>query len=164
MTDILHAIRKPGKQLLFEVQLNWLVKKRGILSASDTNSTLHVATPKKFGGEGKDWGPEHLFLGSISSSFMTTYLFFAQKLGFEISGLECEAIGQIEIVDGGYQFTRINVFPKIYVADDAVKESATLALQNTKKYCLVSNSIKSAIIYHGEIFTDLHPAVKQIKS
>jgi len=61
---------KTTKQFFFEVQLNWLEGKRGILSAKDTPGTIHVATPLEFGGEGKPWTPEHLFLSSISSCFM----------------------------------------------------------------------------------------------
>jgi len=150
MTHI-HHTSKQDKQFLFEVQLNWLIKKTGVLSANDANGTLQVATPRQFGGEGKEWSPEHLFLGSVSSCFMTTYLFFAQKLGFAISHFECNAVGQVAIVDGKYQFTHINIYPEIYLADDGVKPMAILALQKTQKHCLISNSIRAEIIYHGEV-------------
>ena len=43
---------KTDKRFLFEVQLNWLTGKRGIIAAKDAEGTLHVATPPKFGGEG----------------------------------------------------------------------------------------------------------------
>ena len=33
---------KKDKQFLFEVQLNWLADKKGILSAKDAPGTLHV--------------------------------------------------------------------------------------------------------------------------
>ena len=68
---------KTDKQFFFEVQLNWLTDKKGLLSAKDASGTLHVATPPAFGGEGKPWTPEHYFLSAVSSCFMTTFLFFA---------------------------------------------------------------------------------------
>ena len=142
---------KTGKHHLFEVQLNWLTGKKGLVSAKDVKGTLHVATPPAFGGEGKPWTPEHFFLGSISGCFMTTYLAFAQKLHFEISDLECEAIGQIEIVEGKYKFTRIDLFPKIYIPTETLREKAALALEKTHKYCLISNSVNTGIFYHSEI-------------
>lgn len=142
---------KTDRQFLFEVQLNWLADTRGILSAKDADGTIHVATPPEFGGAGKPWSPEHLFLSSISSCFMTTYLAFAKKFHFEISRFSCSTIGQIEIVGGKYKFTNINLYPKIYIADEAIREKANLALEKTHKYCLITNSINAGVFYHSEI-------------
>jgi peroxiredoxin-like protein len=151
-----HSIQERSKkQFVFEVELNWLVKKRGILSAGNVSNTLHVATPQEFGGEGREWSPEQLFLSSISSCFMSTYLFFAQRLEFEISNLECIIIGQVEMTDGKYQFTRIRIFPKIYIAHEGLREKANLALEKTQKHCLITNSIKTDIIYNPEVIAEM---------
>jgi organic hydroperoxide reductase OsmC/OhrA len=153
---------KTGKQFMFEVQLNWLADTRGILSARDAEGTIHVATPPGFGGEGKPWTPEHLFLSSISSCFMTTYLAFAKKLHFTISGLECNTIGQIEIVDDKYKFTHINLYPNIYIDGESIREKATLALEKTHQYCLVTNSLNAAVFYHSQVLTG-QPSTNAVK-
>ena len=142
---------KTEKHILFEVQLNWLCKKKGILRAKDAEGKLYVATPPKFGGEGKPWTPEHYFLNAISGCFMTTYLSFAHKLGFNISNFECTTIGEIEIVDGKYKFTIINLYPKIYIAEESLRKKASAALSKTHKHSLISNSVKADIFYHSEI-------------
>jgi len=146
---------KTTKQFFFEVQLNWLEGKKGILSAKDATGTIHVATPPEFGGEGRPWSPEHLFLSAISSCYMTTFLAFAQKLQFEIDGMDCETIGQIEIVDGKYKFTTINSYPRIFIADELLRENANKAIEKTHKYCLISNSVNAVIFYHPQIL--IHP-------
>jgi len=152
---------KTDKQFLFEVQLNWLEDKRGVLSAKDASGALHVATPPQFGGEGRPWTPEHFFLSSISSCFMTTYLAFAQKLELEISNFVCDIVGQVEIVDGRYKFTNINLYPKVYIADENLRQKATVAMEKTHKYCLVTNSINAAVFYHSEIVTnENHPETR----
>jgi peroxiredoxin-like protein len=155
MQSVHHIEAKNKKQFVFEVELNWLVKKRGILSANNVNNILHVATPPEFGGEGREWSPEHLFLSSVSSCFMSTYIFFTQKPVFGITNLNCTAIGHVEMVDGKYQFTRIDLFPKINIATEEAREEANLALEKTKKYCLISNSIKTDINYSAEIIADM---------
>lgn len=155
MNDNQHISRKSDQQFLFEVSLNWLTKQKGILSADDAAGTIRVATPPVFGGEGRDWSPEHLFLGAVSSCFMTTYLAFAKKMGFDITRLECHVTGQIKLIEGRYQFTHIDVFPKVYVAEQSLTTKAGIALQKTQKYCLVSNSIKAEVIYHGEVLEGL---------
>jgi Protein of unknown function (DUF5661) len=88
---------------------------------------------------------------------MTTYLAFAKKMKFELSHLDCNAIGQIELVDGRYQFTNINLFPKIYISNESIREKASLALEKTHKYSLVTNSISAKLFYHSEILLDPHP-------
>jgi organic hydroperoxide reductase OsmC/OhrA len=162
MADIQHISRKRDKQFLFQVELNWLLHQKGVLSAQDVTEKIHVATPALFGGEGMEWSPEHLFLSAIGSCFMTTYLTFAKKFGFEISNFECSTIGEVDLVEGRYQFTRISIFPKIFISDEALKPKAKLALEKTQKYCLVSNSINAAIIYHSEVLVSAEH--KQLKN
>ena len=149
-----YITRTKDKQFLFEVQLNWMSGTRGILSAQDTEGTLYVATPPEFGGEGRPWTPEHLFLSSISSCFMTTYLDFAKKLHFDISHFECNASGQIETIHGKYKFTIINIYPKVYIADETLREKANLAVEKTQKYCLIAGSVNADIFYHSEVLAD----------
>ncbi len=148
---------KLDKTFQFEIRLDWLGRKRGILTAKDVKDTMRVALPQTFGGTGDEWSPEHLFLGSISSCFMTTYLFFADKLGFELAHFESHAHGEIELVEGRYEFTSVNVKANIYIADESLREKAVLAMAKAQKYCLVSNSVKARINYDGEVLLDKHP-------
>lgn len=144
---------KTDKQFFFEVDLNWLAGKKGILTAKEAAGTLHVATPPKFGGEGKPWTPEHFFLSAISSCYMTTYLAFARKLDFTFADFECSIIGQIQIIEGKYKFTNINVYPRIYLDSEKLKDKAAVAVEKTHKYCLITNSINANVFYHPEIIT-----------
>ena len=139
------------------MHLNWLADTRGILSAKDTNGALHVATPPEFGGEGRPWTPEHLILSSISSGYMATYLAFAKKVDFEISHFACSTIGQIEIIEGKYMFTNINLFPKVYITGEELREKARIAMEKAHMYCLITNSVNAAIFYHIEILIDQYP-------
>ena len=156
MKNIQRATKDNEKQILFGVSLNWLSKQVGILYADDAAGTICVATPSVFGGEGRDWSPEHLLLGAVNGCFMSTYLVFAKKFKFDVSRFECNVTGKIQLVEGKYQFTQIDVFSKVFVAEESLKEKADLALQKTRQYCLISNSIKAEITYHGEVIVDSH--------
>jgi peroxiredoxin-like protein len=153
---------KKDKQFFFDVQLNWLEGKRGILSAKDAAGTIHVATPPEFGGEGKPWSPEHLFLSSISSCFMTTFLAFADKLHLEISKLDCDTVGQIEIIEGRYKFSEINLYPRIFIANESLRELTNKVVEKTHKYCLITNSVNAIVYYHTEVLIEPEgPAVNE---
>jgi organic hydroperoxide reductase OsmC/OhrA len=151
MTSIFHPMKKDGKQIVFDVRLDWLSEQRGILTANDAAGPVYVATPPAFGGKEGDWSPEHLFLGSIASCFMSTYLYFTRKMKFEIAHLECHAIGQIELIEGKYKFTHIGVFPTVHVSDATLIELADLAILKAQKSCLISNSLAVDIVYNGKV-------------
>lgn len=140
-----------NKQFFFEVQLNWLEAKEGVLSARDVAGTIHVATPPSFGGVGRVWSPEHLFLSSLSSCYMTTFLAFAQKLNLGVVAFDCNSIGDVDIVEGKYKFTRINMYPRIFIEDEVLREKAEQAEKKTQDYCLIAGSINATTVYHTQI-------------
>lgn len=136
---------------LFQASVIWLNAKKGMITSSEVNGSIQVETAAVFGGKGKPWTPEHLFLGSISSCFMSTFLQFAEKLDLTIDGLSCRVSGVVEMVNGRLSFTRIDVYPDIYVESTSDEKNAHLALQQAHKHCLVSNSINSEINYHSSV-------------
>jgi organic hydroperoxide reductase OsmC/OhrA len=151
------TIKKMPDKMCFATRLDWQEQQKGIFTANDVQGTIYVATPQLFGGTGQEWSPEHLFINAIAGCFMTTYLYFAGKLEFNISHFTCLTTGQIKLAGGRYEFTKIDLYPKIYVANELLMEKAQTALQKTEAYCLVSNSVKTNIVYHSEILKDPHP-------
>ena len=83
---------------------------------------------------------------------MTTFLAFAKKLHFGISHLQCNAIGQIELINGRYKFTTIDLYPEIFIADESLREKANKAVEKTHRYCLISNSVNADIYYNTKVF------------
>lgn len=146
-------ISKTAKhQYYFEVQLNWKEGRKGLLTATDVKGSIEVATPPEFSGGVPDiWSPEHLFLSSLSSCLMTTYLAIAEKKRLMVCDFSCNAIGQIQLVEGHLEFTTINIFPKIYVEKEGDIPIANEVLLKTYKHCIVANSIKPLLVHHGEV-------------
>ena len=145
----------------FKTQLNWLGNKKGNLSADDVQGTIHVATPFQFGGEGQEWSPEHLFLGSISGCFMTTFLLFARKLDVALSNFSCAAMAQINLVNGKYEFTQINLLVKLNIMDESLRGKTIQVLQKTQQHGLVSNVVKCPVHYRSEIHVGFHVSHKE---
>jgi organic hydroperoxide reductase OsmC/OhrA len=141
---------KSNKPIIFTTDLHWSGDKVGIVSSSSLKS-FSVSTPPEFGGIDGEWSPEHLFLSSITSCFMSTYLVFVNKMKIENTGFECTATGQVEMVDGKYKFTYIHIYPKAFVGNNADVERSKVAMEKTKKYCLISNSINAEIVQHPEV-------------
>jgi peroxiredoxin-like protein len=142
---------KTSKTHFFDVDLNWIGDTRGTLRSDDTGSVITIGTPVEFGGTAGSWSPEHLFLGAVNSCYLTTLLSFANKVELAIRYFECQAIGQVEIVEGRYKFTNINLYPRISIDKPEWEEKVRLVVEKTHKYCLVSSSVNASIYYHPEI-------------
>ena len=149
---------KNNKPIIFSTDLHWSGDKKGIASLISARNSIRVSTPPEIGGPEGDWSPEHLFLSSITSCFMGTYLVFVDKMKIEHTGFECTATGQVELVDGKYKFTYIHLYPKAFVGNSADLEKAQVAMEKTKKYCLIFNSINAEIVQHPEVMLAKHHA------
>lgn len=141
---------KNNKPIIFTTELYWSGDKVGIVGSSSLKSFAVSASPE-FGGPEGEWSAEHLFLSSIISCFMSTYLSFVNKMKIENRGFECTATGQVEMIDGKYKFTYIHIYPKAFVSNDADVERAKVAMEKAKKYCLISNSVSAEIVQHPEV-------------
>jgi peroxiredoxin-like protein len=142
---------KDQNKHLFQASVIWLNDKKGLLTSSEAIGSIQVETPAVFGGKGKPWTPEHLFLGSISSCFMTTFLSFAERFKVPIEGLSCRVTGLVELVNGHFSFTKIDAYPDIYISDERHEKMAKQALQKTHKYCLIGNSVNAELNYHSSV-------------
>lgn len=131
------------KKISYTHKLSWQKDKIGKLSAKGKPG-FEVATPVDFGGPSGFWSPEDLFIASVNSCIMTTFLYFIEKRKIKLLGYESQAEGFIEKKDSKLIFSEIIIKSVISVAKDdfqKVKKIAELA----KKHCLVSNSINCPV-------------------
>ena len=136
----------------YEVNLSWLNNRKGILSSPVLTQTIEVAKPPEFPkGMPNIWSPEHFFISAVSSCLMTTFLAIAENSKLEFSTFDCQAIGKLDKVDGKYMVSEISLKPKITIKNVEQTERAQKVLEMSEKACLISNSIKSKIIFETQI-------------
>ncbi len=153
---------KKSGQFLFETQLHWQQDAKGVLTSKAITEPIKVAKPKVFKGiEGGLWSPEHLFIGSVSSCFMTTYLFYAKQKGLPLSGFECEVIGQVELKNDKLKFTEINVYPKVAVEKASMLDIAKQVNELSKQNCLITKALNVIVYYHPSFEVQEHSVEKK---
>lgn len=136
----------------YRVDLNWKEGRIGTLSSPELDDKLEVATPPQFdGGVEGIWSPEHLFVSSVSSCFMTTFVAIAQysKLSFE--DLKVEAIAKLDKVDGKFMVSEITLNPELIVANDKFVDKAKRIMEKAEEACLITRSIKSEIHFEPKV-------------
>lgn len=135
----------------YNVEVNWQTDRKGLLTSSELDASIEVVTPPQFPkGIPKIWSPEHLFVAAVNSCLMTTFLSIAENSKLEFESFTSKAIGKLEIVDGKYIISEITLLP-IVVTGEQQKEKAERVLQKSETNCLISNSVKSKIIFKPSV-------------
>lgn len=136
----------------YKVDLNWEEGRKGFVKSPELNSSIEVATPPDFpkGIEGI-WSPEHLFVASVKSCFMTTFLAIAENSKLEFNSLKAHAIGKVDKVEGHYMITEISLTAIVEISDINRKDRAGRVLVMSEKACLISNSIKTKVNFKPEV-------------
>ncbi len=136
----------------YDVSITWDIDRKGTMSSKVLPTTIEVATPPEFSkGMAGIWSPEHYLVAAVNSCLMTTFLAIAENSKLEFSTFKSDAIGKLEIVEGKYMISEVTLMPSITIKSELDKERAERVLNKSESACLISNSIKSKIIFKPEI-------------
>lgn len=138
----------------YQVDLTFIENRKGTLSSPVLTQSVEVATPPEFPkGMPGIWSPEHLFVAAISSCLMTTFLAVSENSKLPFVSFNCEAIGKLDKVDGKFMMTEVTLKPTLVIEQAEQYDRAKRILEMSEKACLISNSVKSIIIFEPTIKT-----------
>lgn len=136
----------------YEVKVNWEADRKGLMTSPVLNENIEVATPPEFPkGMPGIWSPEHLLVAAVNSCLMTTFLAIAENSKFEFSNFESNADGKLEKVDGKFMISEIELKPVVTLLKEEDREKAIRILEKSEAACLISNSVKSKIIFTPQV-------------
>ncbi|WP_295651160.1 OsmC family protein [uncultured Mucilaginibacter sp.] len=134
------------------VNLNWKQGRMGGLTSPELTDEVDVATHPQFPqGMEHVWSPEHLFTAAVNSCLMTTFLSIAENSKLEFDDFSSQASGKLEMVDGKYLMSEVTLMPLLTILRAEDEEKALRVLQKSEAACLISNSVKSTIVFKPEI-------------
>ena len=137
-------VKKAFKTFRYSAQLVWTGRRNGRASTAG-KPDITVGSPPEFRGEEGVWSPEHLFVSSLSTCLMLTFLAMAERRGVEVAEYASDAEALLESVDGKYQITAVTVRPLITLKAPSDLEAAREVMDRVKANCFISNSIKSGV-------------------
>ena len=112
-----------------------------VLESGDRPAVV-TAPPGDF-QEGDDarWSPEHLFLASLESCTMLSYLSHAEHNGVEVRDYTAEIEGTVmrRVEDGRYAFVFVRHRPRVVVAAGQ-REAARALVGKAERDCFISAS------------------------
>jgi organic hydroperoxide reductase OsmC/OhrA len=136
----------------YEVNLLWNFETKAIINSLSQTGNSGLWQPPASSKEKKEkWTAEHLFIVSVNSSLMSTFLLVAGSLKLEFISFESNARGKIETAGGKLVVTEILLKPKLVlpVTQNEAKAKKVLAL--CKKACINSGEAETKIILESII-------------
>lgn len=135
----------------YETRAEWTEGRRMKLMVKG-QPDLEVAPPPEFDGPGGFLTPPDLFVASASTCYTTTFFTMAAKARLNYVDFTCRAEGTLEkLGKKGFQFTKMDIYPEVTIADEGEREMVEWVLESSKKYCLVTNSMACEITVNPTI-------------
>ena len=143
----------------YETEVDWIDRRTSVLAAPGMPG-IEVTPPPEFQGTDGTWTPEHLFVGSVTCCYVTTFLAIAELSKLEFAAISCGATAKLEKLEGaGFQITEITLRPSLVLHHASDAERAGRILEKVKRNCLISNSIKTVVRLEPQIESIEMPAV-----
>jgi peroxiredoxin-like protein len=139
-----------SKVYTYHTSVKWTEQRKGVISSAG-KPDIQVATPPEFKGHDGIWSPEDLFVASVNTCVMMTFLAMAERAGLAFTSYESAAEGKLELVEGKLQFTAITLKPAITLPAHADAAKAKELMEKAEANCLVSNSIKARVSLEATI-------------
>jgi peroxiredoxin-like protein len=136
----------------YNTTIEWKEDRKGIISSSVLPLKIEVATPPEFTkGVAEKWSPEHLFVAACNTCLMTTFLAIAENSNLSFVSFKSDAEGKLETIEGKMLISEITLKPVVEIVENTDQEKAMKVLVKAEANCLISNSMKSKIIFEPSI-------------
>jgi peroxiredoxin-like protein len=135
----------------YPLRLEGMGPKEGVLTSTDDLPKLDVASPPEFGGPGRTWSPEHLFVAALSSCLMTTFRAIATMSNLDIVDYSDDAVGHLVREESLYRIASVTLRPRIVITDAEKVEKATRLVEKAERACLISRSVNAEILVEPTI-------------
>ena len=99
--------------------------------------------------------PEELFLASLSSCHMLSYLALCARQGIRVVAYEDDASGTLELrADGGGRFTEVTLRPRVTIADAKHEAVARELHAVAHDRCFIANSVSVPVHHDAAVRVD----------
>lgn len=110
----------------------------------ESEPSLRGGPPPHFDGPGGVWSPETLLLGAVELCYFTTLRSLTRRQGVEFTSYRSTIRGYLDKSTAGIVFTGIELDVSLNTSTADLEKLRTL-LQSAKKYCVISNALKTEV-------------------
>jgi organic hydroperoxide reductase OsmC/OhrA len=134
------------KVFTYAADLEWIGDRRSVVRAGGRPEIV-VAPPVDFpSGKAGEWSPEHLFLGSLQSCTMLSFVAHCAHRGLEIVSYESHAEGTLQRreEDHRYAFTAVDQTVQVKMAGGHATAARAIT-DRAERDCFISASTTAEV-------------------
>jgi organic hydroperoxide reductase OsmC/OhrA len=117
----------------------------------ENRPALEVSAAPQYKGDPAKLNPEELFLASLVSCQMLTYLALATRAGVPVSAYEDRAEATLTMAERRMRITEVVLHPHITIAAGADENKARALVDAAHEGCFIANSVACAVRAEPEI-------------
>ncbi len=102
---------------------------------------LEASSAPEYLGDAARTNPEELFITSVSSCHMLTYLFEAGRAGVKVTAYSDNPVGELGLKDGRMRIIRVTLKPVVTITSDSDATKANELMERAHRNCFIANSI-----------------------
>jgi len=140
----------------FEGRLRWRPGGAGLTAGNHHmefagRPAMELSGAPQYQGDPSRLSPEDLFVASLSSCQMLSYLALAGRAGLTVLAYDDHAVGTLAIADKKMRMTEVVLHPRITLAADADTTKALALVHSAHEICFIANSVACAVRVEPEI-------------
>jgi organic hydroperoxide reductase OsmC/OhrA len=140
----------------FEMHAVW---RKGATGASPMNHHLEfsgrpaieASGAPQYKGDPAKVNPEELFLASLASCQMLSYLALAGRAGIDVLAYEDHAQATLAIADKKMRVTEVALRPRITIAPGSDEAKARALVESAHDVCFIANSVNCRVHAEAEV-------------
>lgn len=153
-----------GTEHRFDARVSWRKGATGVAAAShlvhfEGRPSIEVSAAPQYRGDASRINPEELFLASLASCQMLSYLAFAGRAGIDVVAYEDAAQAKLAIVDRRMRVAAIALRPRITLAPGQDAAKARGLVESAHASCFIANSVACPVEVEAEIVVSTESAV-----
>ena len=142
----------------FAGRLSWRAGGAGLTAGNhqmmfDGRPGLELSGAPQYRGDPSRLSPEDLFVASLASCQMLSYLALAGRAGVTVLAYDDSPVGTLSIADKKMRMTEVVLLPRITLAGGADTAKALALVDTAHQNCFIANSVTCAVHVEPVIVT-----------
>ncbi|MGB7310238.1 MAG: OsmC family protein, partial [Candidatus Acidiferrales bacterium] len=129
----------------YQVRAKCTRLRSGVVASDAVPRPICFSAPPEFLGEPGVWTPEHFFVASVVTCYVSTFSGMSEASKFGFVSLEVDAEGVLEKTAEGLRFTEVKLRPALKIAREEDRERGNRLLEKAERSCLIARSISSRV-------------------
>jgi organic hydroperoxide reductase OsmC/OhrA len=140
----------------FDARLVWRKGASGVAASNhhvhfEGRPSVELSAAPQYKGDPSRLNPEEIFLASLASCQMLTYLALAARAGIDVVAYDDAAEAKLAIVDRRMRIAQVTLRPRIALAPGQDAEKARALIDAAHTGCFIANSVSCTVEIAPEI-------------